>query len=178
MKWWEGHINPPGPWTTDPLESLVTSLGYTYVRSQEPEFDATDCRIVIIIVCGDSTGDVECAPFTADEVSRMKQFSADGGILCVMTEHPAFMDLTYGVPEEFEQLMVDLGAQISYGGYIEPESITWYTWVIYPHYLTTYIDLMDYYSCGYYNINSPDVVTLVSKGTDQPMVVLAPIDLD
>ncbi len=171
FQWWEGHLDPLPPWDTDALSVQIESLGYTFVRSTEPVFDATGCRLILVNFCGQEGG--YCWPFSDAEAQAMVEFVADGGILVFMIE-----SLTWMQVEAFDTLMDQLQVPLSYDGEASPYGDTVGGDLITPHALTADVYDFCYTSAGCYNLESEDCLSLIRTPSLQDMVVLAPIVVD
>lgn len=171
VKWWGGKVNPHAPYSTSIIQNHVNSLGYTFSRTYETEFDPTDCRVVIVNFV--RSGSASYLPFSSEEVAEMKDFVANGGILAFLIENPSYFD-----PVTFDPLMDSLGVPFAYGGAAEPPSTTTPTTDITDHPLTAGVETWQYWTCGEFLLESEDCISLVRSPTGEHIVVVAPIDVE
>ncbi len=171
VKWWEGHVIPTPPYSTGIIQNHITSLGYTFERTSEPEFLPEGCRMIIVVQVKAPGGGY--TPFTPVEADRMRDYVKNGGILCFLIENPTYFD-----PGELELLLDMLQVPLGYGGFAEPPSDTTLTTEITPHELTTNVENWQYWTCGEWILESDECISLVRSPTEEHIVVLAPIPLD
>jgi len=170
VKWWGGKLSPHAPYSTSIIQSHVQSLGYTFVRTYETTFDPTDCRMIIVNFV--RSGGAQYLPFSEEEIHEMKLFVEDGGVLCFLIENT-----NYFSPITFNPLMDSLGVPMQYGGSAEPPSDTTLATDITDHYVTTGVANFQYWTCGEFELQSDDCISLVRSPSGEHIVVLAPMDL-
>ncbi len=170
VKWWEGHLSPKPPYATYIIENRITSLGYIFERTSEPVFNPEGCRMIIVVFVKAPGGTY--IPFTPEEAANMKNFVANGGILCLLVEHPNYFDDVV-----LEPLLDMLGVPLSYGGGVEPPSTYTTTTDITDHFLTAGVETFQYWTAGEWVLESDECEWLVRSPTGENMVVVAPIDV-
>jgi hypothetical protein len=171
VKWWEGHLTWNPPYSTSIIMNHINSLGYTFARTKEPAFDPTDCRVVIIVFIGPNAS--QYSPFSEEDITKMKDYVANGGILCILIEHTNYFNNV-----TLEPLLDALKIPLSYGGPVEPPATYTITIDITPHPLTEEVHTFQYWTAGEWTLESSECVSLIRSPTGEHMVVVAPIEVE